>query len=78
MGKCLPPWYNSPERVVNFLLFFFSVLHLEPFITPLLQMCLFKPEAGEIALYLAASDTAELLWAFAYKPITAVIKITVP
>lgn len=31
-----------------------------------------------MSLYLAATDTAELHWAFAYTPIKAVIKIIVP
>lgn len=35
-------------------------------------------EQGEMALYLAATDAAELHWAFAYTPIIAVIKIIVP
>ena len=35
-------------------------------------------EQGEMALYLAATDTAELRRAFAYTPIKAVIKIIVP
>lgn len=83
MGECLPPWYNSPKRDVNLLLFFFFFFPPCPsfgaFHHTTASNVPFKSwKQGEMALYLAATDTAELHWAFAYTPIKAVIKIIVP
>lgn len=79
-GIILPKKKKKKKRCqFVIVLFFFSALHSEPFITPGASNVPFKSrEQGGTALYLAATDTAQLHWAFAYTPIKVVIKIIVP